>query len=267
MSNFDSFKKDMLTNTFTATFDKNYSGEQLNLFQLNSVFKEYENDLEGLKNVILDSLSSYKGNIDKGYFLNILSAYANVYMKKDKSLNLNGFALAFMDQYREKKQINDIHRKTKTIFSHSGSNMYRPVYEDDNVRISCVDGINGVFVEKKSYKINNERYYLYPTFDADDEVYIERINGVLPEDVISELTNVSTKSVMNPMTSIIEMYDKYTPNEKVYEDRWPVFTRDNFIDLTGDDSLSQDEKFDKTCEIVKNSSYISYFIRTSQKTY
>lgn len=257
----------MLTKTFTLTFDENSSGERLNLYQLNTVFNAYNNDLEGLKNVILDSLAKYKGDIDKEYFFDIISAYANVYLKKDKSLDLNGFALAFIDQFREKKQINDIYRKTKTILSYSGSNMYRPVYEDDNVKIFYMDGINGLFIEKKNYKINNERYYLYPTFDNDGEVFIGRVSGVLPEDVISELTNVSTKSVMDPKSSIIEMYDKYTPNENVSEKVWPVFTRDNFIDLTCDDSLSQDEKFDKTCEIVKDSSYINYFIRTSEKTY
>lgn len=262
------FKKELLEQVFTGTIDSAYKHIELSQEQLEELFKTFEN-LEELKDFIYKTILLDDRYITKAdYFKKIVRAYYLVYNEKVKEyVDYGDFVDEFVDNVNEKREIMEIQKSTRGVFNYTGSNMYEKIYEDEKVKISYLDGINGLFVEEKGYEYNKDRYYLYPAMNEEGETFIAKRSGVLPKKLLEELTSKEDDTAFSIISFRTDHYTKYMPNEEVSDKGWPTFTKESYINLTGDDSLSDDEAFDKTCKIIKSNPVLKKLIKISQKTY
>ncbi len=265
---YSNFSKELLEKTFISTFDNSYKRKELEIIHLMAIFSSHK-DLKELKEYIYNTiLLDERCNTSAEYITKIVYAYWSVYCQiTNEEVDIKDFASEFMSNLDEKRQIKAIQKSTRGIFNYTGSDMYEKVYEDEKVKISYLDGINGLFVEEKGYEYNKERYYLYPAINEESETFIAKRSGVAPKDLLEELTNKENDTAFNFMSFRTDHYTKYMPNEEVSDKGWPTFAKESYINLTGDDSLSDDEAFDKTCEIIKSNPVLKKLIKISQKTY
>lgn len=263
---YNNFTKELLEKTFISTFDNSYTHKELNIEQLSYLFSTYT-DLQKLKELIYNTiLLDDRWLVSSEYITKVIYAYWTAYCQVNgEEIELNDFADEFLSNIVEKRQIKEIQKNTRGIFNYTGSDMYETVYEDDKVKLSYLDGINGLFVEKKGPKYNEERYYLYPAINEEAETFIAKRSGVEPKALLEELTSKENDTAFNIMSFRTDHYTKYLPNEEVSDKGWPIFTKESYINLTGNPSLSDDEAFDKTCKIIKSNPVLKQLIKIDKK--
>ena len=262
------FRKKLLAKTFESTFYNSHMREEIDVEYLIEVFKSHK-DLKELKEYIYNTiLLDDRYNASSEYLSAIIYAYLITYREAtSEEIDVQDFMAEFLKTVLEKRQIKEIQKSTRGIFNYTGSNMYEVVYEDDKVKLSYLDGINGLYVEKKGPKYNEERYYLYPAINEETETFIAKRTDVLPKDLLEELTSKENDTAFNFLSFRTDHYTKYLPNEEVSDKGWPEFTKESYINLTGDDSLSDEEAYEETCKIIESNPILKRLIKVGQKTY
>ena len=263
---YNKFLKELLEKTFISTFNYSYTHKELNIEQLSYLFSTYT-ELQKLKELIYNTiLLDDRWLVSSEYITKVIYAYWTRYCQVNgEEIELNDFADEFLSNIVEKRQIKEIQKNTRGIFNYTGSDMYETVYEDDKVKLSYLDGINGLYVEKKGPKYNEERYYLYPAINEEADTFIAKRTDVLPKDLLEELTSTENDTAFNLLSFRTDHYTKYLPNKEVSDKGWPVFTKESYINLTGDDSLSDEEAYKKTCKIISSNPVLKRLIKVDKK--
>ena len=207
------------------------------------VFWEYKDDMKQLKKLIEETIYQPIKHYmpDREYLYEIAAAYGTVY-KEYKNIDLKDFIKYFIQQYLENKAIAGINTGKKVL-------KHEQVYNDNNVEIYYVNKLNGLFINKKEANIFNDRFYIYPEQDSEGNIVLNKRENISPFDLYEEVEN------------------REKVNGKIVRYDWPTFDSDNFVDLSFDDSLSEEEQFNKTANIIESEWTLRFLINVERKAY
>ena len=239
--------RDILETIFkeSVTYEPINKDLELSTSELIIVFFEYKDNMKKLKALIEDTIIKKIDHIvpSKEYLRDIAIAYATLSVDY-KRIELLDFVKYFENNYIEKKVIQSSKNGKLDVLK------YDFVYKDENVKLYYVNELNGLYVERREERICSEKFYVYPEEDSEGTRVIVRRDNISPFDLYKEY-----KSKESYYGSVVK-YD------------WPEFNLDNFIDLSCDPTLTtQEEKYNKTKEIINSNLTLKQLISFNKKTY